>query len=150
MTTDGEEMYFIALVKIIEFIPFNPAIKTTLVDTDARFIEKPPIVYDNKPKKQDTITEEEKYYYPNINLLPVSIISFALAYDNFSEISQLDKAIDNFKILKLDTSELESTKGKKMLLGGIFILIGVANLGFVAQEVEIKAMHNSLSIVYNF
>jgi len=128
--------YFIDLSTIF------PTIKRKLLD-------------DEKTIPLDTLSVNNNsqlgnYTYPNIILLPISVIAFGLAWDYFEDVSQLSETIDQFQKLKLDTSKLESSKTRKTILGVAFALAGVVNTIIAFEKVEVKVSPNSLSFVYHF
>ncbi len=94
--------------------------------------------------------QEVNVTYPNIYLLPLSFIALGLAWDYFEDVSQLNQSIDFYKKYNGDTSDLESARTRKTILGITFIAAGVLNTVFALKTVEIKASSNSLSLVYRF
>ena len=101
--------------------------------------------YDS-PKK----TQNPKVEYPNLKLLPVSFICFGLAWDYLSSTSDLNKVIDAAKSAHLDTSELESQRNRKSIVGVVFITAGILNTIISFQSVEIRVQTTSLSLKYSF
>ena len=76
--------------------------------------------------------------YPNLYLLPVSFVSFGLAWDYLQTASEIQDSPDN------------SIKNRKTVLGVVFLAAGVINTVFALKTVEVKASSNSLGLVYHF
>jgi len=74
--------------------------------------------------------------YPNLKLLPVSIIAFGLSWDYFKRASDLSSA------------GFENTR--ETVLGAVFIGAGIVNAIISFQSVEVKASANNLSLSYRF
>jgi len=90
------------------------------------------------------------YTYPNIRLLPLSIVAFGLAWDYYSDVSQLNESIDFFNKYKADVSALETARTRKTILGTAFLIAGIYNLFVSFDRVEVNATQNSLSVMYRF
>lgn len=124
-----DQSYFIDLSTIF------PTIKRKLLD-------------DEKTIPLDTLSVNNNsqlgnYTYPNIILLPISVIAFGLAWDYFEDVSILQK-------YKSPSSEWKSAKTRKTILGVAFALAGVVNTIIAFEKVEVKVSPNSLSFVYHF
>ncbi len=88
--------------------------------------------------------------HPNIYLLPMSVVALGLAWDYFQDVSQLNQSIDSYKKSNSDTSEMESARNRKTVLGITFLAAGVINTVFALKTVEVKATSSSLGLVYHF
>jgi hypothetical protein len=105
--------------------------------------------------KSDYFTER-KYSYPKIFLLPISAITFGLAWDYFSQVGDIQDVIDyNNKSAELsktqvDNSKLESQKSRKTVLGITFLVAGIVNAVFAFERVEVTSTSNSVGLSYKF
>ncbi len=77
--------------------------------------------------------------YPNLKLLPISIIAFGLSYDFFQTASDIG-----------DSPDPNGIKSRKTILGIICLGAGIANAVISFQSVEVKATPNSLTLSYRF
>lgn len=89
---------------------------------------------------------------PYLGLLSLSLASFLLAWDSFATASDIQEQIDfNNKLLpNYDSSNLESTRTRKYILGAAFILAGIYTTLFSLQSVEVQSNFNSLTVSYRF
>lgn len=99
---------------------------------------------------QEPVQPPRSLSYPNIILLPVSILSFGLAWDYFEQVDDIGETIDNFKKVQSNTSSLETTKSRKTILGIGFLIVGVLNTVISLQSVEVNASENSIKLSYKF
>jgi len=97
-------------------------------------------------------TFHKKYEHPYIPLLAISVASFTLALDNFSSASDIQKTIDFQKKFdkNFDSSELESSKTRKSIVGITCLVAGVITTLFSFKSVEVKTNLQSLSLSYRF
>jgi len=119
------------ILKIIS-IPFNPDVKSEV-------IEASPLL------KQSSNTK-----YPNLKLLPISVIAFALAWDYGSQINDISKSIKSAKENGWPYNYLESQRTRKRILFVGFIAAGIANAIISFQSVEVSATSNKISLTYRF
>lgn len=72
--------------------------------------------------------------------------------DSFSSASDIQKTIDFQKKLdeNFDTSELESSKTRKTIVGVTCFVAGVVTTLFSFKSVEVKTNLQSLSLSYRF
>ncbi|MDP1675676.1 MAG: hypothetical protein Q8L88_02330 [Bacteroidota bacterium] len=105
-----------------------------------------------KPNEPVIRKRGAKYEYPNLKLIPVTVISFALAIDYFTEASDIQSSIDKLKesIPNGDYSSVESQKSRKQLIGGVCVAAGIINLIFSLERVEIRTDGQQLSLSYTF
>lgn len=131
-----------AILKIDD-IPFNEskASEITSGEINKIFHARDPQLIDakNEPK------------YPNMILLPVSLIAFALTYDSFMAASDLSKSIDEYKdIPEVDTGDLESQRTRKIIVGSVYLIAGIFNTFICFRTIEVSAKNNSLTLSYKF
>ncbi len=124
----------------IDSIKYNPDLESQIIRTE---IQKPVVeVQKNKP--------DIKYYRPYKHLLWVSLLSAAVAWDSFTEVSNLNTTIDTFNKYKLDTGGLESEKSRKTYVGVAAAVVTVALAIISFKEVEVKPNDNGLALSYRF
>src|SRR5208283_4621215 len=136
-----------------EFIPFNGHLPDSLAMIPFPFLSKAPTDsvestnIGNELQNSNSVNPSVSRDYPNMKFLPISILSFGLAWDYFAQTSDLGNAIDQAKKLNpnTDTSNLESQQPRKTILGVTFIAVGVINAIISFEVVEVKASPNSLS-----
>lgn len=87
---------------------------------------------------------------PNLKLLPLSVVAFALSWDYIQQSSDLDDLIDLYKDAEIDVSGLESQQTRKTILGVTFLAAGIVNLWISLETVEVRAQGTSLSVAYKF
>ena len=87
---------------------------------------------------------------PYKNLLFIGILGAVLAWDNFSDASNIGSMISSYKNLNMDVSTLESQQTRKTIVGAVAAIIGLATIVMSMEEVEVKANGNSLTISYGF
>ncbi len=75
-----------------------------------------------------------QYKYPSIKLLPVSVISFTLAWSYLDGVGNLPK----------------NTKTKRIIQGSLFMAAGLVNLFISFKQVEVKSKNNMISLNYHF
>lgn len=94
----------------------------------------------------------KKYERPYISLLAVSLASFALAWDSFSSANDIQETMDLMKKIdkNYNTSDLESSKTRKTIVGITCIAAGIITTLFSFKSVEVKTNLQSLSLSYNF
>ena len=80
---------------------------------------------------------------PNIKLLPLSFLAFAVGYDFFCEYNDLKK------IEPLPNS-LRSQKNRKFIMGTICILTGVGNTFIAVKEVSIETRVDYIGLRVKF
>jgi|GEM_PF-2512513 len=136
-----EYFYDLSVVLKIDLKEYNPSMRTELISISEELGNKVDMVQNDTQKYEK---------YPNLILLPISFISFGLAWDYFEDISQLNESIENFNKLKFDTEELESTKRRKTILGVTFLVAGLVNTIISFHELEIIAKNNSIGLSYKF
>ena len=166
----ADDIYFkrgqiIKNVKIIEETAFDIVIQTTnnqhklRKETILRIVEKPfdPNIETEVIKASEDFTLSDsdkpptiKKEFPNLILLPVSVLSFLLSWDYFSQASDIQNTIDVFKDLGGDTDELESTKTRKTIIGVGCAAIGVVSAIIAFTPKEIRISSNQISLNYHF
>ncbi len=87
---------------------------------------------------------------PYKNFLFVGLLSAVLAWDNFSDASNIGNMINSYKGLNLDTTTLETQQTRKSIVGAVAAIIGIVAIGISFEEIEIKTNGNSLSLSYGF
>lgn len=138
-TTQRELALPVANIATIVKSPFDPY-KQTEVKKISKF---PDSAFSTK-------SNEDQYTYPNAKLLPVTLIAFVLFWDSFAEVSDLNGQIDDRKKLNVDTSELESRRNRKALMGVVFVDAGLLNTAIALKRVKVVAGSNSLGLSYSF
>jgi hypothetical protein len=100
----------------------------------------------------DTIQVIKRYEQPYLPLLSVSAVLLALTWDSFASASDIQKSIDSFKSIDsdFDSSELESSKGRKQIIGITCLVAAVITTIFAFKSVEVKTDLNSISMSYRF
>jgi len=98
------------------------------------------------------LSPKKEYEQPYIPLLAISVASFALAWNSFSDASNIQKAIDFQKRLNknFDSSELESSKSRKSIVGITCLIAGVITTLFSFKSVEVKTNLQTFSLSYQF
>ena len=112
----------------IDKIPFNPEAPSKLIEPDIS-------------KIIPSLKKQEATYYPNLKLLPVSFISFALGYDYYKQAQGLKDA---------SLAKIKTLKRRKEILCGIFFTAGIINTFFIFKRVKIKASPTQISLSYKF
>ena len=89
---------------------------------------------------------------PYLPLLALSAVSFALAWDFFSQSSDIQNAIDLDKKLlpNGDYSDLESSKTRKTIIGIVSVAAGIVITIFSFEEVQVKTDLHSFTVSYRF
>lgn len=92
------------------------------------------------------------YEQPFLPLLSVSAVLLVLTWDSFDSASDIQKTIDDFKVLDsdYDSSDLESSKVRKQVLGITCLVASVVTTIFAFKSVEVKTDLNSISVSYRF
>lgn len=123
--------------KIVE-TPYNPNI--------AGSVKQGKIIYNEPIKIQDpnTIKISQKPF------LIVAALSGFLAWDYFSDVSDINKNIDKYKLTEELLNDAESQKTRKTIIGIVAAVGCAAALYFSFQEIEIKMKTNQVSLSYNF
>lgn len=90
-----------------------------------------------------------------ISLLPLLTVSIAfgfLAYDNFSESSDIQKQIDNLKLISnnIDVSSWESIKNRKTLVGISSLVAAIITGFFSFQTIELEPVENGVNFKINY
>lgn len=99
------------------------------------------------------LTQKEKrhYTYPNVKLLPISFIAFALTYDYLKEASEIKKVIEDLEELNIKPEKsLKRKMERKITLGYIFLGTGVINTFISFNRIELYAEPNELWLSYKF
>ena len=93
-----------------------------------------------------------KMEYQNLKLLPISVFSFALSYNFFTEASDKQDSINELKNLlpSSDTSKLESQRNRYYIMGGICALVGLVNTFISINPVEVQSDNNRINLSYSF
>lgn len=94
----------------------------------------------------------KRYERPYLPLLSISAVLLALTWDSYASASDIQKTIDSFKAFdnNYDSSELESSKTRKQILGVTCLVAAVLTTVFAFKTVEIKTDLNSISMSYRF
>ena len=87
---------------------------------------------------------------PYKNLLFIGILGAVLAWDNFSDASNIGSMISFYKNLNMDVGTLESQQTRKTIVGAVAAIIGLAAIAMSMEEIEVKANGNSLTVSYGF
>lgn len=95
---------------------------------------------------------KKKVEQPYLSLLVISAASFVLAWDSFSDVSDIQITIDALRTISknADVSKYESIQKRKYLVGVTCLVAGIVTTLFSLQEVEVKTDLQSLSIGYRF
>lgn len=137
-TTQRERILPLASIASITLAPFDSTKETEIVTFGGLLPERSPnastVIYD----------------YPHLYLIPITAIAVVLAWDNFSDASDLSNAIDEAKKVNLDTSKMESTRNRKTVFGIVALGAGLINTYFALQRVQVKVTSNSVGLTYNF
>jgi len=86
--------------------------------------------------------------YPNMKLLPVSMIAFTLAYMSFDAIEDVPKNTDLNTIKHVSDIKEDNSKNKIYL--GIYLAAGVINTFFVFQSVQVYADDKTAGLSIEF
>jgi hypothetical protein len=135
----------------IEKADYNPDMPSRL--TGPGIIEPAPDQPEIKQPeiKQSLIPERQiQTVRPYKNLLFVGILGVVLAWDNFSDASDIGSMINSYKNLGLDANTLESQQTRKSIVGAVAAIIGLAAIAISMKEVEVKANGNTLTVSYGF
>jgi hypothetical protein len=114
--------------------------------------ELSPTSKDSLLTKPFSISPRIQYSYPNLYLLPVSILAFGLSFDYFYTASEYQDILDastpaSQKILGFD---YKKAKLRKQILGSIFLATGISLLPFTFERVEIRTDGQHLALIYSF
>lgn len=103
-------------------------------------------------KKESTanVFAKKQYEYPNMNLLPLSIVCFALGWDFLASAKDYSDAIEELNKYNIINTELKSDKNRKTIVGVLLVSAGIANTIISFQSVEVKVSLNSVTLNYNF
>jgi hypothetical protein len=144
---------------VIEASGFLQARKTELDSADLIKMTLTKMEPDTTIRKEEvasttieTPTKKKVFEYPNLKLLPISVLSIALSVDYLMDANKIDEDIDDIKKIypKQDVSSMEGERNRKRLLGITFSLVGLVNTLISIQSVEVSASPNSLSVSYRF
>ena len=93
-----------------------------------------------------------QYGQPYLPLLAISAVFLALTWDSFASASDIQKSIDDFRAIdnNFDSSELESSKTRKQIIGVTCLAAAGLITVFAFKKVEIKTDLNSISMSYRF
>ena len=117
---------------------------------------------DNFSKRQKEFDKEKLMYikgdktlytYPNLKLLPISIISFALMWDYICQIRDINDILDVLDDLNDDpdvTNKWEKDKTRKTICCVTFGVFGFMNTIYSFEKIEVKATPNSILLSYKF
>jgi endonuclease YncB( thermonuclease family) len=108
---------------------------------------------ESKSNQLELITGSQiKTVRPYLPLLAISIASFALAWDYFSQASDIQKAIDVYKTIlpKGDYSDLESSETRKTVVAITCLTAGIITTLFSLKEVQVRTDLRSLTLSYRF
>lgn len=92
---------------------------------------------------------ETRNTYPNMHLLPLSFLCFAIAWDSFADANNISDVIDAVPA-GVDSSDLKSDKIRKNFVGGAALVAGIFNTMYCFERIEVKASPNSLTLNYKF
>lgn len=95
---------------------------------------------------QETFVDKSYYTYPNLFLLPVSFIAFALTYDAIGDWEKLNDIIN----VSDSIDNLKSQRTKYYILGAMYFIAGVVNTKFAFEKVRISPGKNGVQLTYNF
>ena len=128
-----------------------------------RWKDLDPIVSAPSQKPSEPVIRKRgaKYEYPNLKLIPVSIISFAFCYDYFSSASNLTETTPPITgVAAIDAAAkdaankanetISSTKSRYNIIGAMFLAAGIINTVFVFEKIEIKTDGQQLTMAYIF
>ncbi|MBW7888130.1 MAG: hypothetical protein H3C35_07195 [Bacteroidetes bacterium] len=162
-TSEGQKNLPLTTIDAIIISEFNPLKDTYLINPDGstktlKRFEQPDGAKTqiSKPEFATKGNIPKKYSYPKIYLIPVSIITFGLAWDYFVQIGDIQDVIDLQNKLeeqtkiKIDNSALISQKSRKTILAITFLTAGIVNTIFAFEKVEIIATNNSVGLSYKF
>ena len=94
-----------------------------------------------------TQKEKKQLVYPNIKLLPISFIAFALSYDYLKDANELQ---DNIDKLSDPPKSLKRKKTRLTSMGTIFLVSGIINTFISFNRIELYAEPNELWLSYKF
>lgn len=96
----------------------------------------------------NTVYEKIEYTRPYLMLLPLALLSFGIAWDQFEDRSNIQKEID--LLVKMgrndEADDLKVTKTQKTVVGIVAIITGVATTFFALKEVEVRADYDNVSL----
>ena len=90
------------------------------------------------------------YSYPNVKLLPISVIAIGLSIDYLSDASTIQKTIDMLEAGKGDAGDYKKQKTRKQIVGGVFLAAGLVNLFFVFEKVKVRTDGQQVMLSYAF
>lgn len=98
------------------------------------------------------------YEYPNMKLLPISFIAFALSWDYYKSAGDLSDAIDKIndineglpEDLHQSTSALKSQKSRKLVIGSIIFLAGSINTYIALDRIKLETKVNYIGLRWKF
>ncbi len=145
-------------------IQFNDVVgslaKSTILSIDKSNYNPSQLSQIIPPKEKEIVAEKRmksaimdthiKKIMPNTNIFYLSILSAAIAWDYFSQSSNLSDQITNYQQLKLDTSTLQSEQSRKVIIGVVASVICVVTAIVGFQSVEVNAENSSLTLSYRF
>ncbi|MGE5412032.1 MAG: hypothetical protein ACM3MI_13810 [Clostridiales bacterium] len=109
---------------------------------------------------------QKKTTFPNLTLLPITVLAGALAYDFFADATDISKNIDeqksflpqievypgneNLRRIKESIDRLESRKKSKRVLGIVSVAVGIANSIIALYPVEVEIAPNQVAVSYRY
>ena len=111
-----------AIIDHIEYKKIPPEAKTQYIENLIELEQKL------------TSNQSGEYKYPNLKLLPISVIAFTLSWSYFDGVSELPKKY----------------KTKRIIQGSLFLAAGVVNLLISFKQVEVTSRNNMISLNYRF
>ena len=104
------------------------------------------------PKQINSGQTEQRIYKPYKHLLWVSLLSAVIAWDQFSQASDLNDSIESYHRITPDinTDNLEKQKTKKVLMGIAAVIVTAALTIISFDEVEVNGNENKINLSYRF
>jgi len=104
-------------------------------------------------KKEFSWNSNAPVYVQKIDfpLLTISLLSFGLAYDFFSQVSDISDLITEFNRIGIrNTGNLEGEKTRKTILGILSLVAGTVSFLASWETIQIEARYNQINFKYNF
>ena len=121
--------------------PYDASIKTEYLFGDQYFEKR------GYPKNEPG---ELRFERPRLYLLSISALSLAIAWDNFSDVSDYDDWIDIYEKLDKDTDKLKNDRTRKIIVGSVAVVAFVVNTYFALEKVQVTANNKGVGLSYSF
>lgn len=97
-----------------------------------------------------SLADSTAYRQPNLKMLPITILAFAICIDQANDIGNINDAINQRKELGLDYHDLTVDLNWKKVTFTTAAITGIINLFISLRKVEIKPKNNRISLYYHF